>query len=677
MKNKITKLFLALLALAGINANAQIGTNSAANSESMPDYVRKATNIEFLNNFAKEKEVEFEKRYQKAVEIAEKKGMSIGGSNNGVAYSLINYDDETGALIYYSTSNNSSTGSSLQTANAKGLHSDGIVGNGMNVGVWDGGVLTINHQGFMTAGINRYIVKDNGNNFPGNNQDGRKHGPHVAGTVGAGNFGTGEGKGFAYGAKVFAYNWISDLSEMATAAANTSSPIHTSNHSYGLYAENYFGSGGSVNIYGLYNTESREYDLVANNAPYYTIVFAAGNERQDGWNAGKNGKDLLSQAGVSKNVVVVAATKGTEDFSGIAGSNSVGGSNPFIASFSNYGPTNDFRIKPDIAAKGVLVTSVGIDGTSSTDIMSGTSMAAPAVTGVFTLWQGYFKQEMESYMRSSTVRALMAHSAKEAGPALGPDFMFGWGLIDAGKGKSIIDAAKESRAVLNEFNLLANSNFEYEFNYDGVDDLVVTLAWNDPAAAADGIGTGDANLKKLINDLDIVLINEDTGAVFYPWSLVKNWSTLPTSTNIAVRNVRNDRDNIEKIELPTKIAGNYKVVVNHTGNLDGASQYFSLIISGAGGVMEQPDGGNVSVEDFALNSLNVYPNPVNDVLHLSGDLEVLSNADFKIYDIAGKQIKKGTLSNGATIDVLSLSPGIYTLNIFKNGGHKSFKFIKK
>lgn len=674
MKNKITKLFLALLAIT-------LGDSAQAQDQPMPESVRKATNIEFLNNFAKEKSLEFEQRYKKAVQIAEQKGMPIGGSKGGSAFSLVNYEDETGALIYYSTLNNSTTASSLKTANAKVLHDNGIIGTGMNVGIWDGGVLTINHQGFMTAGVSRYIVKDNGNNFPGNNQDGREHGPHVAGTVAAGVYGTGNGRGFANGAKVFAYNWNDDLSEMATAAANQSAPIYTSNHSYGINTANYIASGGSVSIFGLYNTDARNYDIIANNAPYYTIVFAAGNDRDKNYNPAKSyGKDLLSQAGVSKNVVVVAATKGTEDYTGITGPSSVSGVNSFITEFSNYGPTNDYRIKPDIAAKGYLVTSVGISpGTSADAVSSGTSMAAPAVTGVFTLWQDYFKQKFSNPMKSATVRALMAHTAREAGPAPGPDFMFGWGLIDAGKGKAIMDAAVTDTAVLNEFNLLANSTFDYEFSYDGVDDLVVTLAWNDPAANADAV-TGDINLKKLVNDLDVVLTNTDNGTVHYPWSLAKQWALSPSSNGIAVRLGRNDRDNIEKIELPSKIAGNYKVTINHTGALQGASQDFSLIISGAGGIMEQPDGGNVSVEEFALNNLTIYPNPASSVLNITGDLEVLVNADVRIFDITGKEVKKSTLniqSNNASLDVSFLSSGMYLLNITKDGNQKTYKFIKK
>jgi len=140
----------------------------------------------------------------------------------------------------------------------------------------------------------------------------------------------------------------------------------------------------------------------------------------------------------------------------------------------------------------------------------------------------------------------MAHTAREAGPAPGPDFMFGWGLIDAGKGKVIMDGVKDTLVTIQESKLIADAPFDYEFTYDGVDDLVVTMAWNDPAGTVDL--SGDFDLKKLVNDLDITLTNVDTGKVFYPWSLVRNWALLPTSTGIATNKVRNQRDNIEPPE---------------------------------------------------------------------------------------------------------------------------------
>src|SRR5690554_1420609 len=314
MKNKITKLSSALvLMVTGI---------SYGQSQPMSDKVRQATNVEFLQQFAEEKTAEFNENFNKAVEIARERGMPLSGEEEGRAFGLVGYDEENSSLIYHTTYNNATTGSSLQTANAKPLHAAGIAGDGMIVGVWDGGAGLPNHLAFSGG---RYVLKSNPNS--GSNANGRSHAAHVAGTVAAWYFGSGTAMGFAYEATVHAYNGInkSDKGPMAAAAASQTEPIYVSNHSYGLDYDKYT---GGPSIFGRYEGSARAYDEIANNAPYYTIVFAAGNDRQYGYNTTRQyGKDLLSQGGVSKNTVVVAATEGTENFSGITGSSSVVGSN--------------------------------------------------------------------------------------------------------------------------------------------------------------------------------------------------------------------------------------------------------------------------------------------------------------------------------------------------------------
>lgn len=690
MKNKITKLSFVLLLISGI-AKAQ---EKMLPQDGMPDYVRKATNVEFLQQFSKEKAVEFENNYKKAVEIAKSKGQPISGEENGGSFALAGYDEETGALIYKTTHNagaistqvffnNVPVGSSLQTANAKSLHARGIEGAGMIVGVWDGGAGLPNHLGFT---VGRYQHKNNPNS--GASQDGIEHGAHTSGTVAAGEFGNNYAKGFAYKAIVHAYNGINvnDIPVMSTAATASTNTIYVSNHSYGLDAVKYMANGGNSSIFGQYNARARDYDVLANKAPYYTMVFSAGNDRNDSRVPAKaGGKDLLSQAGVSKNLVVVAATRGTEDFAGITGPTSVtsiGGVGPFISSYSSYGPTDDFRIKPDIAAKGGEygidpVVSVGVSGIAATETMQGTSMAAPAVTGVFTLWQGYYKKVFDRYMKSAAVRALMAHTAREAGPAPGPDFMFGWGLIDAAKGVDVIDQAVAKTAIFQDIELKPNSTFKYDFAYDGKGPLIATIAWNDPAGIVSSLA--DVDLKKLVNDLDIRLVNTDSNTTYFPWSLVRDMKIGATSTNIAVRNVDNERDNIEKIEPQNASAGNYQIIVTHKGVLQGTEQEFTLVVSGAGGQMPLI-GDGLSVEENVLKSLNIYPNPVDSNLNISGDLEKLSNTKAYIYDMNGKKIKDVTLNFNSTdvsIDASFLKTGTYILVLSKDNIQQSYKFVKK
>lgn len=671
MKNKITKLFLAI---AFFYSGGQI---VSAQSFATPEKVLQATNTEFLIQFAKDQEIEYKNNYKEAVRIANEKKMPLSGSEDGYSFGLVGID-ENGVLIYNRTTNNSPTLSSLQTANAKPLHAAGIKGAGMKVGVWDGGVGLTGHLGFVGG---RYVVRDAGNNSSSVDADGKDHAAHVAGTVAGGFWGTGITMGFATEAQVYAYNWDSDVSEMSTAAAATANKIYVSNHSYGLNTRRYFEGGGTASIFGQYNSSARNYDVLANNAPYYTIVFAAGNDRRQyaQYNPTKNGKDLLSQAGVSKNVVTVAAVRGTDDFAGISGFNSVGGSNPFISAFSNYGPTDDYRIKPDISAKGVDVTSHTAKGISAIESLDGTSMAAPAVTGVFTLWQSYFNSVFTNqWMRSSTVRALMAHTAKETGPAAGPDFMFGWGLIDADKGTRVMDDTALELAKIAEIELKNSTTKEYKFSYTGVEPLIATIAWNDPAANANT--NNNLDIPHLVNDLDLQIINEDTNEVFYPWSLVRQANVAHTSTTIAVNNGSNVRDNIEKVEVSSKNAGNYKVVVSHKGVLRNNSQYFSLIISGAGTKMPFLDNSVGVEEQKALDEVVLYPNPASSVLNIKGDYEILNNSLVEVFDVTGKKVYSNTASfesNNSVINIETLKSGVYVLRISKEGAVNNYKFVKK
>ena len=79
----------------------------------------------------------------------------------------------------------------------------------------------------------------------------------------------------------------------------------------------------------------------------------------------------------------------------------------------------------------------------------------------------------------------------------------------------------------------------------------------------------------------------------------------------------------------------------------------------------------LSNNDFDLRTLKVYPNPTFNFITVSGLTET---ENYTIFDILGKKITKGTISNSEKINVKTLKNGIYFLK-FKNAN--TIKFVKK
>lgn len=137
---------------------------------------------------------------------------------------------------------------------------------------------------------------------------------------------------------------------------------------------------------------------------------------QSGWVNGDRNYGI-SEPACTESLIAVAAYSAEYVSSG---GTPLGGA---IASFSSYGPTLDERIKPDITAPGVSVassissftdndytpiTSVEFEGTSYPFArFSGTSMAAPAVTGVVALML-----EADPTLSPAEVKEIIRHTAR-------------------------------------------------------------------------------------------------------------------------------------------------------------------------------------------------------------------------------------------------------------------------
>ena len=85
----------------------------------------------------------------------------------------------------------------------------------------------------------------------------------------------------------------------------------------------------------------------------------------------------------------------------------------------------------------------------------------------------------------------------------------------------------------------------------------------------------------------------------------------------------------------------------------------------------------MSAEDFERIQVDIYPNPVIDVLTISSDNYQVLTID--IYTIDGKNVTSYKKKNQEinTIDLVHLDSGIYFLNILTDGGRTTKKIIKK
>ena len=546
------------------------------------------------------------------------------------------YDNEP---IFFTTYN---SGSSVTISTNKMYPSGSlglsVTGAGMTAGIWDGGKVRNTHQEF---GGNKITLGDDASALS-------PHATHVTGTV----VGTGLNalsKGIAYQGLARTFDWTSDFTELAVFAGEG---YLVSNHSYG-----YVSSNLALWRFGSYDSSAVQADNFASTFPYFQIVKAAGNDRNNSDFPQifiKGGYDLLTGMSNSKNVLTVAAV---EEVPNYLNSDSV-----IMSSFSNWGPSDDGRIKPDISAKGVGVFSPISSSNNAYDTYQGTSMSSPAITGMILLLQKHYNNLNSSYMRSSSVRGLICHSAKEAGLNLGPDYEFGWGLANAELSANIISNRNLS-TLLEENTLASSETFTKQIAINATQNFAVTICWTDPAGTANTSGSEDIRAARLKNNLDLKILKD--GNVYYPWKLDPE-DPSGAATNIA----DNDIDNIEKVQIYNAQPGVYTIQVTHKGVLTGGAQVFSLIGSGDVGI-------SLNNNDYVFdNSVFIYPNPATTVLNYNVTANTTITA-ISIHDISGKVMFSNANLISNTIDIESLSSGVYFVTFQSDKNSVTKKFIKE
>ena len=84
-------------------------------------------------------------------------------------------------------------------------------------------------------------------------------------------------------------------------------------------------------------------------------------------------------------------------------------------------------------------------------------------------------------MRAATLKGLVIHTADECGPADGPDYTYGWGLMNTLKAARAISADVAEAFTISELMLWDGCMGELRISTDGTsDELRVTVCWTDP-----------------------------------------------------------------------------------------------------------------------------------------------------------------------------------------------------
>ncbi len=419
-----------------------------------------------------------------------------------------------------------------------------VDGSGVLVGVWDETVARRTHHELVGKVENKDASPETSN-----------HSTHVVGTIASVGL-RSQLKGIAPGAEMWSYNWSNAFSEL-TAAADSGMLI--SNHSYGTNVTN-----SNKYMFGKYDNYAYYYDNITYNAPHLLPIKAAGNDQSAGYNTGDLGYDLLTDGAVAKNVLCIGGLKYSFSHLTLASAT--------MSTYSSWGPTDDYRLKPDVCAPGYF-SSTFAKNDSSYGYSGGTSMASPIAAGVATLLQDLHIREHGAPMLASTVKAIILNTAEDKGNP-GPDFQYGWGAINAQEAVRVMKSEERFAQILED--TLTNGMVDtVSFYYDGVDPLRITMAWTDPAHNLDYSNyiVEDSYDKALVNDLDMVLVSSTNS--YYPYTFDSSLSY----TQVAQNGV-NSRDNVEGI-IPGNIpVGEYNLVISHKGNLTNGSQAYSLVIDG-------------------------------------------------------------------------------------------------
>lgn len=337
------------------------------------------------------------------------------------------------------------------------------------------------------------------------------------------------------------------------------------------------------------------------------ILFAAGND--DGQ------VNSTSSPGNAKNVTTVGAL--------------LHGNSSSVASFSNKGPTDDGRLKPDLSATGSSIESASGDSNNSNVIdspsrrsTSGTSMSTPITAGATALLRQYFTDGfyptgLMNYADKHTpsgplMKAMLLNGTKIDGGFFANNI--GWGRVWLENTLYFDGDSRRFRfwEITNDNGLTTGEQFSVDVEIQAGQEFRATLVWYDLAGPT---GSGVT----LVNNLDLSL---QVGGNTY---LANNFSGNNSITSGTADLV----NTVEQIRFSSPVSGTYTLTIDAEniigdGTFNSDKQGFALVVSG-----DLSSGGVAPVNPIHPSGLVAASNGVAGI-----DLDWLDvSTDYDSYEI--------------------------------------------
>lgn len=468
----------------------------------------------------------------------------------------------------------------------------GLTGAGEVIGVADTG---IDQQHPVFSGrVSKVIPRGR----PNDASDPHGHGTHVSATIVASS---GSQTGVAPGATVVfqsvmdAFGKLSglptDLNDLFDEAYREGVRIH--NNSWGS------------DLASTYTVSSLEVDEFVHAHKDMLVVIAAGNAGSGvapvfGPRRSQPGFVEWASIGApatSKNALVVGASRSDRTSGGHArltyrdvwpnrfadlptGGESVSGDPESIAAFSSRGPCNDQRIKPDVVAPGTDTLSAKSStaapanfaevrqiGGAAYGFMSGTSMAAPVVSGLAALVREWLRTRANHPAPSAALlKAIIINGTRQLSGASAiadhgklPNLHQGFGAVAVATtlpldGTFTLAFVDPWQNPAEHFNRSGMSK-RYRFTLAKAGTLRITMAYTDVAA------------RNAQNDVSIILEKPDR---------TKQVGNENGALNVILPDPNN---NVEVIRIDNAPAGDYLVKVVAT-TIMRVSQDYALVVAG-------------------------------------------------------------------------------------------------